>query len=202
MRMFQWINGVIGKDRVRSKCANRKLQVAQIDDKMMESHLRMFGYVQPSTISSLGIVIWSKLQARKDKRKGKKDMVVEAVKRDVIALDLTKDMWPPEGGSLVFGDFLPYDGFSCLGRCSWWDLCPLILGHWLLSTMPLVGLGLRYGSSYHDRGPVDPVRDTLMLPGPSRPFLSSSPAGFYMMVALSCLFSTKKKKKNCGYAFK
>ena len=49
---MRWISGYTLKDRIINACISRKLEVALIDDKMNENHLRQFGHMNQRPISA------------------------------------------------------------------------------------------------------------------------------------------------------
>ncbi|KAK9689951.1 hypothetical protein RND81_09G093700 [Saponaria officinalis] len=46
MRMLRWMCGHTRKDRLRNEIIRKKVEVAPIEDKMMENRLRWFGHVR------------------------------------------------------------------------------------------------------------------------------------------------------------
>ena len=92
MRMLRWMSGKTRKDKIRNEFIRGGLGVAPIGDKMRESRLRWFGYVQqrPMTAPVRRSETIQVEGARRNRGRPKLTWV-EVVKRDMASCNLTAD---------------------------------------------------------------------------------------------------------------
>ncbi|XP_070052340.1 uncharacterized protein [Nicotiana tomentosiformis] len=93
MRMLRWMYGYTRKDRVRNKIIRDKVGVASVEDKLRESSMRWFGYVERRDVDPpvmrcerLSIAGLRKGRGRPKKYWG------DIVRQDISLLRLTEDM--------------------------------------------------------------------------------------------------------------
>jgi hypothetical protein len=93
MRMLRWMCGHTRKYRIRNEVISDRLEVAPVDEKLVQHRLRWFGHIQqrpPEALVNSGI-----LRSMENTRRGigrPKLTLAEAVKRGLRAWNVPKDL--------------------------------------------------------------------------------------------------------------
>jgi hypothetical protein len=93
MCMVQWICGHTRRGRVQNNDIHKRLRVAPVEEKLVQHHLRLFGYIQQRPVDApvrSGVIRWTSNGRR---GQGRPNMTWEEfMKRDLKDWSITKEL--------------------------------------------------------------------------------------------------------------